>query len=286
MSASFTSRSNWIARNPIKSFIILAFLIAYFIGIPFNMFVSSFLQGANEVIWGLFPRVMTVYAPALSAIMVTYFISGWQSSKTLLEKLKPNPKHLLWWFMIPIVCTSITFTSFALGGVSTTQLEDFCRTNLHLLLLHFVFQFIIVGVGEELGWRGWLLPKFTQQTSVGTATLIVTTVWGVWHVPIFFSGIQVVIPWLMILFSVGFIVTWIWYKVKGNVFVLAIAHASMNAPEVFLENRLKDVTANNELFLAGWEILGYAYLFLAGIIVASNYGLWRKKIGHETPFAN
>jgi membrane protease YdiL (CAAX protease family) len=41
------------------------------------------------------------------------------------------------------------------------------------------------GVGEEAGWRGFLLPSLRARTALVPAAAQVTVVWGLWHLPLF-----------------------------------------------------------------------------------------------------
>src|SRR5262245_17176768 len=42
---------------------------------------------------------------------------------------------------------------------------------------------------EEVGWRGWMLPRLIKQFNVKKGILIGSLVWALWHVPFMFSGI-------------------------------------------------------------------------------------------------
>jgi membrane protease YdiL (CAAX protease family) len=53
-----------------------------------------------------------------------------------------------------------------------------------LSVLNFVVFALIVG--EELGWRGFALPRLLAERSALAASLIVGVLWGVWHLPTFF----------------------------------------------------------------------------------------------------
>ncbi|MES2874677.1 MAG: CPBP family intramembrane glutamic endopeptidase [Bacteroidota bacterium] len=108
-----------------------------------------------------------------------------------------------------------------------------------------------------------------------TAIAMVTFIWGIWHFPLLFQGIAFVYPWIFILVSVSIILTWLWIKTNGNLFVLALAHASANASQAFFENRLIEKKIAKEHLLAGWEILGYGYLFVALIILLIDFKSFR-----------
>ena len=43
-------------------------------------------------------------------------------------------------------------------------------------------------LGEELGWRGYLLPKLCELIGEGPAVIATGLIWGVWHAPIIAMG--------------------------------------------------------------------------------------------------
>lgn len=260
-----------IRRRPITFFILFTFLISYAIGIPFNMFVSGLLNKKNEVFTILLPRVATVYGPAIAAIIVSYNIAGREGIKLVLRKLLPSGKYALYFFIIPIISACITMGSYSLSGLPLNQILQFLSQAWWLLLLQWVIQFLIVGIGEETGWRGWLFPKLLENNSFPKTVTIVSLIWCLWHLPLLFREFNVVYPWLLILFSVSIILSWLWLKVNGNLFVLALAHASVNAPQAFIENRMIEARVGNSYLIAGWEILGFAYLLLGIVIVIIDY---------------
>jgi uncharacterized protein len=278
MDATDISRTDFITRRRVASFIGLTFIISYLFGIPFNMVISPLVKDTNEVTSVLFPRLITVYGPAIAAVVLTLSGAGPCSTKKLLTKLIPQSRYTWWCLTIPFICFLITFMSFAIAGVSVTQLGDFLVNDWPWLIFQFVAQFFIVGIGEELGWRGWLLPTLAQRQSLITSVLLIILIWGLWHFPIFFSEYQIVVPWLTILVSLAFLTTWLWFKVNGNIFVLATMHASFNASESFMENRLDYITGGENLILAGWTTLGYVYVLITFIVVISNHEIWRSRL--------
>lgn len=116
------------------------------------------------------------------------------------------------------------------------------------------------------------MPALTKRYSLVVSIILIFIIWGAWHFPILFKGADVVVPWLLTLFGATSILTWIWLKTDGNIFVLAIAHASINSSQFFLENKI-----GQQLVLESWKVSGYLYL-VAGIFFLL---LMRKELAHK-----
>lgn len=213
----------------------------------------------------------TVYGPAIAAIIVSWAVTGKEGIKRLLKKLLPSGKYLVYSLLIPVISTGLTLVAYHLAGLSFKLIVQFIEKDWWLLLSQLAVQFLIVGIGEETGWRGWLLPHLLKKNSFLLTVGFVTLVWALWHLPILFQNFEIVYPWLIILFSISIIFSWLWIKVKGNLFVLAIAHASVNAPQAFIENRMIEARMASHYLLGGWEIMGYTYLLAALVVIIFGY---------------
>lgn len=266
-----------IRRQPITFFIIFTFLLSYAVGIPVNILLSGILSKDNEVLYVLLPRVATVYGPAIAALIVSYKVSGSEGVKRLFRKLLPSQKHVLYFIIIPLVSATVTIGAYSLAGLRLRQLSQFIYESWWLLLFQWIMQFLIVGIGEETGWRGWLFPRVLKDNSFTKTVALLSVIWGLWHLPILFRNFNIVYPWLLILLSVSIILSWLWLKVKGNLFVIALAHASVNAPQAFIENRMTEARLENEYFINGWEILGYVYLILALALLVMDYSYLKRE---------
>jgi membrane protease YdiL (CAAX protease family) len=89
---------------------------------------------------------------------------------------------------------------------------------------------------EEIGWRGWMLPRLVKQFNVKKGILIGSLVWALWHVPFMLSGILYVkaVPVYLIvfinpfgIFGAGLVISWLWIKTK-SVWIVSIAHGALN----------------------------------------------------------
>ena len=108
------------------------------------MLISPLVKDANEVTSVLLPRLIMVYGPAIAAVALTLFGAGPFSTKTLLIKLIPQAKYAWAILTIPFICLFITFISFAIAGVSFTQLGHFLACDCHWLIFQLIGQFFIV----------------------------------------------------------------------------------------------------------------------------------------------
>jgi membrane protease YdiL (CAAX protease family) len=115
------------------------------------------------------------------------------------------------------------------------------------LLLVQVLQFVLIGpiiniiatLGEELGWRGYLLPKLRTFFSDRAALVITGAIWGIWHLPVIVMGHNygtdyIGYPWLgilaMIVFCVvlGVIEGYMAIKLESAI-PAAMIHSAVNA---------------------------------------------------------
>lgn len=107
-------------------------------------------------------------------------------------------------------------------------------TTIWLFILPF-FLTDLVANGEEIGWRGYVLPRLQAKHNALISSLIVGVIWGFWHMLRFVS------PWnplsfaLTLLHNIAFAVTmtWLYNNTRGSLLLTAIMHASANTAGLF-----------------------------------------------------
>ena len=97
----------------------------------------------------------------------------------------------------------------------------------------FVGMFLTAGVGEELGWRGFLLPELRRSLGPLLASSIVGVIWFVWHLPLFWviGATQREIPtssFAIGILSYSFILTWLVEASNNSVLRAMLFHSSAN----------------------------------------------------------
>ena len=98
------------------------------------------------------------------------------------------------------------------------------------------FLYEVIANGEEIGWRGYILPRLQTKFNALTASLILGLIWSFWHLPKYLSHFSIVsFGWAMIHFlAFAVVLTWIYNGTKGSLLLVTIAHAASNTASMFL----------------------------------------------------
>lgn len=94
-------------------------------------------------------------------------------------------------------------------------------------------------LGEELGWRGYMMPKLLELMDVKWAILVGGAIWGIWHWPMTYIGHNFGMEYwgypftgfaamCILAIAMGTILTYLTYK-TGSIWSAAILHAVTNA---------------------------------------------------------
>lgn len=244
--------------------------IYWFLGIAFAFSWTMFLiplafksnptayQQMAVLFWAI-----AMWGPGLAAIIVTVFIAKESFGSLRLNKLGGFRYYLAAWFVPPILVALTIVLSVLIGTArfdpqfSTLQamVEQTAQAGVQLsvttLILIQIAQGLILGpvinvfvtMGEELGWRGFLLPKMLPMGQ-WKALIWGGVIWGFWHAPAILQGHNypqhpVLGVFLMVIFCIllSIIIGWMYLRTRSP-WVAAIAHSSINAwaslPVVFL----------------------------------------------------
>jgi CAAX protease family protein len=162
-------------------------------------------------------------------------------------------------------------------------------------LLYFVLYLLIVGlvingvvsIGEEFGWRAYLLQKLMDRFhSARKAALLVGVIWSVWHWPLFFLGASAGYPYpnllLYLVTTCSFSVLLSWVTLRsGSVWPASLGHGAINAtatlPGYLLQGPASPLLGPGIPGLIG----GLGYLVLALVLLFSRRALVEKEAGSQ-----
>jgi membrane protease YdiL (CAAX protease family) len=102
----------------------------------------------------------------------------------------------------------------------------------------FVIPFFLIDFisnGEEIGWRGYVLPRLQAKKSALSSSLILGLIWGFWHLIKFLTHWNTVsFAWFMVhILAFSVTLTWLYNGTKGSLLLVMIMHASSNTAGIF-----------------------------------------------------
>jgi membrane protease YdiL (CAAX protease family) len=227
---------NLIRKYPILSFLILNYLISW-----------TFLYPSYQLIIkndGITPLALIgfigAYGPTIAALIVQAVLDKSKLIALLksLIKVKASISVYIFVILLPIL---LYLVSYIVGAITFGGDLTFTFLN-GISGMHFWFLAALPfgPMGEELGWRGFLLPKVLDKFSVLKSTIIVGLAWGIWHFASFtFPGAAIPsflpVSFLTILLyffntiALSMVFTYVHLKSNGSVFLAIILHAFFNA---------------------------------------------------------
>ena len=192
-------------------------------------FHSAAATGKMWAFWAFL--LVTVWSPTFIALAITALFDRLSGVQTLLRRLFRLPSSAWSWYLAAIVLPSSSVFVATLLARSLHQGAPLIA--METLLPTMVIQVGTGALGEELGWRGFLLPILQRKASPVTSALIMSVLWSLWHSPsFFFPGLPQVfiapLPFLATVTAFGVFLSLIFNKTRGHVFGTILAHFVLN----------------------------------------------------------
>ncbi len=207
--------------NTLTSFVKRHSLVTFFV-----------LAYALSWVWVVFPdSPFYPTGPLFAAVIVLAFTGGWAGVRDLLSRIVRWRAGLRWYAAalgLPVIVVSLAVLLNILLGApapSAAQLAGW-----PMLVVPFIFRFVLIGMGEEPGWRGFALPRLQSGRSALAASLVLGLIWAGWHIPQFIldDGFNLIAwaPKILSTVIVSVVMAWIFNNTNGSVLMTALAHAS------------------------------------------------------------
>jgi uncharacterized protein len=278
-----------VRRHPVLFGFVLMFVCTW----PIDLWAAAGSHGLVSVTIPPFLPVLVGYGFVVAAIVMTAVLDGRAGVVALLRRFLIWRFGVLWWAVILVGPVAVDLIGIGIdvllhGTVPAFDQPFILRivgpsVGLTLALPLFVAMEVLTN-GEEIGWRGFALPRLQARHSALVSSLVIGVVWAVWHYPKFLTaGNAHDYPfWLFVLDIVAksIIFTCVFNSTRGSLLSVTLLHASINTSTVFLPV-LPAVTGDNKVLVTTMVL--HIAIAVAIVLVAGPARLTRSRHQVLTP---
>jgi len=172
------------------------------------------------------------FAPALGALLVTRVVDGATGVRALFGRLGRGPVAARWWIFAVLFAPALKLLAALETRIVTGAWPRFDLS--HAALIPFAIAISTpVQIGEELGWRGFALPRMAERMGLAPASVVLGFAWALWHLPLFWlagsdSFGQSFPVYALSVIGLAAVMSWLYAGAGGNLLVVMLFHATVN----------------------------------------------------------
>jgi membrane protease YdiL (CAAX protease family) len=238
MQTSTAGLRGLVARHPLTSFFTLAFALSWLAWTPYVLSENGLglepirfpvILGTTQLL-GVLPGAYL--GPILAAFIVTVMAEGRPGLRRWLARFLKWRVSWHWYLAVllgvpaALAVTSLPFTSE--WHLPTTAI-------LATYAIGLIFQMFTTGLAEEPGWRDFALPHMQPKFGPLRGTLILGTLWGAWHLPLFLTEWAgpnphwtTVVEFVVSAVMISVAMTWVFNRTGESLPIAMILHSGIN----------------------------------------------------------
>ena len=207
-----------------------ALLVFFALSLVLHVLFIMMYSTSQSLLFGL----LATWSPNISAILVLAFVLKEESGVRRLfggwTKWRVSP----WWYLAAFSPVVLNFALAGLylliGGTPPGPETHYSLPSLIGLALTVIFT---GATGEELGWRGFALPRLQGRFSALTSSLLIGCWWGLWHIPGWFimndvPSLGYMVSFMLTLVAQSVFITWLINNTGGSVLMATLYHYAVN----------------------------------------------------------
>lgn len=196
-----------IARHPIASFIVITFGATWAMTPLFSV----------SLLFGL----LALFGPTVGAVVVSWADGSLVELRERVTTWR-SPRSFLIALGIPFAVSGMAAVLWTVAGNSAPGLGPVSAVEILI--------FVLV-IGEETGWRGFLLPRLRGHMSLPAAGFASGIVWSLWHLPLYLQPDQgiaafAVFAWWVIPFAM--VMAFVVERARFSILVATVMHGAGN----------------------------------------------------------
>ena len=228
--------------------------------------------------------VFLMWTPAIAGLMTTLIFQrnlrgmGWKLGK---------PIYYLIAFLLPIIYAGLAYGVIWLSGAGDLDIRLLGVHPARRLLTILTFGVMgaaLLALGEEIGWRGVLVPQLAKRHTFVQVALMSGLIWGVWHIPLIVGGgyssgaptWYAITCFMLDIVGVSFAFAWLRLR-SGSIWPAVLLHATHNTVIQSVLDKVTVDSGRTEYFATEFG-LGLAIMGVIIAIIFGKIGLPQEKL--------
>src|SRR5499425_2335165 len=213
-----------LKRRPVPAYFVLAYALSWACWIPL----------AIAKTWASFPFIVFAVAgngmPSLLGILLTALLSGKTGLAELFGRLGRARAPLIWYAVVLLLIPALRLAAAGIPALLGLATITFAFSGLTVL------SGLSAALLEELGWRGFALPRMQARRPAFTASLLLGALWASWHLPLTIAmglpltaaGLTGFLFSLLMLTAWAVLFTWVYNNTNGSLFLMVLMHTVLD----------------------------------------------------------
>ena len=233
-------------------------------------YAAILLIGTVMKVFGIDATILQIISAWIPTIVLMILFPKLIKSKTRVEFIKDKFREKINFkviFLILGIYVLIVLIGLVFGRlIYNSPLQSQLSLSMPGVILVFVSGLIRGPMGEELGWRGYLLDKLSEKNNNLKSAVFLGLIWCFWHTLLWFvSGftgtdlLAYIASFLVIGISGSIIITF-FYRLNNNLLIPMLIHQLMNFTLAIQSNLVQGMLA-----------MSVGYIIIAGLLIARNY---------------
>jgi uncharacterized protein len=276
-----------LARHPLVSFFVMAFAFSWIVWSPWILSEDGLgllpykLGGAAS---GLLNAAAILLGPGVSAFIMTASTEGRAGIRRLLRRIALWRVGLRWYLFafigVPVI---LVLGSMVVLRAGLASFEYQGAGYMLSYLISFIYVLFSAALFEEIGWRGFALPRLQPLRGPLVGSLILGLLWGLWHLPMFLvpsfaeasggSSPLAIVKFCLFAIATAIMFTWVFNNTKGSVLLAILLHTSIDSP--FLPFNLSSGASVSPSAAMNSMLLGFGVVALLIVV------LTRGRLGYQ-----
>lgn len=133
---------------------------------------------------------LIMMCPAVASILTRIITKEGLKDSYLRANFKGNMKYYALAIIIPVIYSFVgaVLSRIAYGASESNDITAERGTSIVLLQISTAIIMSFYAFGEELGWRGYMMPKLEKLIGAPSSIFVGGIIWGLWHAPLICSG--------------------------------------------------------------------------------------------------